>query len=293
MLDIKRETRRIIAAHRPQSSEATAEALQELWALIPPKDGGARLVKAELRDKLKALGVPVPVLKDMGSEVGKVARKRVDDFLPLARRMWDCYGREGRLVSSTFLGSMELAAPERVIPVLRELAETCITWEDCDQLAMSALEPVVRKEPEQYLHRLESWVHDPSKWVRRAAIIAIGRLPMKQPAYTESCLLLVEPALGDEDLDVRRALSFALRTAARAAPNAVVAFIERHAQRTDPASVWVLCDTIRNMAKKVLPQFKDLLPLYEGRLEAVDAKSRRSVASAIKVLRSAQHSHPR
>jgi hypothetical protein len=40
------------------------------------------------------------------------------------------------------------------------------------------------------------------------------------------------------------------------------------------------------MTKKLLPQFKELLPLYEHWLELVETKSQRSVASALKALSS-------
>lgn len=285
--ETREETRRIVAAYEPQSGEETARALQALWSQIPSTEGGARLVKEEAREEFKALGVPVADLADIGKEIGRVARRQVDDFLPLARVLWDDHGREGRLVASTFLGSMELTAPERVMPVIRQLAETCVAWEDCDQLAMRALEPVVRKQPDEYLDTLEPWVKDPDKWVRRATITVIGRLPMKHPSYTEKCLLMVEAALGGGDLDVRRALSFAIRACARGDTEVVKAFIERQAYRTDPASIWVLCDVIRSMTKKLLPQFKDLLPMYENWLATVDGKSQRTVASAINALRSA------
>lgn len=285
--EIGEETRKIVAAYEPQSIDETARALEGLWSGIPPTESGDALVKAEVREEFKVLGVPVAALASIGKEIGKVARQRVEDFLPLAEVLWEEYGREGRLVASTFLGSMELKAPENVIPVLRELAETCVAWEDCDQLAMRALEPIVRKQPENYLGTLDPWVKDSNKWVRRAAITVIGRLPMKHPSYTDTCLQMVEPALGDEDLDVRRALSFAIRAGARGDAEAVKVFMERQAHRTEPASIWVLCDVVRSMSKKLLPQFKDLLPMYETWLTTVDGKSQRSVDSAIRVLHSA------
>jgi len=287
MVDLRAATRGIIAAYQPQAPHQTADALQTLWSQVPIKEGGAALVKAEIREEYQALGVPVPALSEMGKEIGKVARRRVDDFLPLAGLLWDQYGREGRLVASTFLGPMELAAPDSVIRVIEGLARTCTTWEDCDQLAMRALEPVVRKDPEVYLVTMIPWVGDANKWVRRAGITVIARVPMKHPEYTETCLRMVEPALGDEDQDVRRAVSFALRMGARGEPQEVVAFIRRQVPRTDAASIWVLCDAIRSMTKKLLPQFKELLPVYENWLTMVHPKSQRSVASAIKVLRSA------
>jgi 3-methyladenine DNA glycosylase AlkD len=286
VVNLKDETRHILKTYNPQRVGDTAAALEELWSQVPIKEGGAALVKEEIRAEMKALGVPVPALGEIGKEMGKVARKRVDDFLPLARLLWDEYGREGRLVASTLLGPMELAAPDRVMPAIEELARTCLTWEDCDQLAMRALEPIVRKHPEEYLATMERWVEDGNKWVRRAGITVIARLPMKRPEYTGRCLHMVEPALGDEDVDVRRAVSFAVRMGARGDPEAVADFIEGQAYRTDAASIWVLCDAMRSMTKKFLPHFKRLLPMYESWLGRVDAKSQRSVASAIKVLES-------
>jgi 3-methyladenine DNA glycosylase AlkD len=283
---LKGETQRILATYQAAAADDAAAALQALWSQIPPTEGGARLVKAEVRAGIEALGVPVPALSEIGRELGKVARRRVADFLPLAERLWEGYGREGRLVASTLLGPMELAGPEKVMLVTEGMARTCATWEDCDQLAMRALEPAVRKEPENYLYTMKHWIEDPNKWVRRAGITVVARLPMKRPEHTDTCLRLVEPALGDDDLDVRRAVSFAIRMGARGQPEAVVDFIKSQAHRTDAASIWVLCDAMRSMTKKLLPQFKQLLPLYEHWLKLVDTKSQKSVASAIKTLRS-------
>jgi 3-methyladenine DNA glycosylase AlkD len=273
----------IIGKYSPAEPDSTAAALRDVWLQATPT--GIDLVKAEQFLGLKTAGTPVPVLKTMGKEIGKVARKRVADFIPLARHLWDDYGREGRIVAVTFLGPMELAAPEEVIPVIYQLAQTCMAWEDCDQLAMTALEPIVRKDPEGYLDRLAPWVTDENKWVRRAAITAIGRLPMKRAKYTACCLELVEPALGDPDLDVKRALSFAIRASARGQIAPVRDFVLAHRDAADPNSIWVLCDVIRSMTKTFLPQFTDLLPVYEAWLETADARTTRSVESAINTLR--------
>jgi len=275
--------RQIIGSYFPADPDSTAAALRDVWLRATPT--GIDLAKAEQFLSLKTAGTPVPVLKAMGGEIGKVARKRVADFVPLARHLWDDYGREGRILASTFLGPMELAAPEAVIPVIYQLAQTCMAWEDCDQLAMTALESIVRKNPEGYLDCLGPWVSDENKWVRRAAITAIGRLPMKHAKYTARCLELVEPALADSDLDVKRALSFAIRVSARGQIAPVRDFILAHRAVADADSIWVLCDVIRSMTKVLLPQFADLLPVYEAWLETVDARTRRSVETAVNILR--------
>jgi len=228
-----KEARGVIAVHTPAECAKTASELQSIWLKAAPLKGTPPL-KREAVEKLGAVGTPVPVLKAIGKEVGRAARKRVDDFLPLMQPLWDEYGREGRIVAATALHPMELAEPDKLIPFVRELARTSISWEDCDQLAMEALEPIVRKKPEEHLAALESWVRDESKWVRRAAITVIGRLPMKRADYTARCLEMLEPALGDPDRDARRSVSFAIRMGARGDPAAVRAFIEKHSGSADP-----------------------------------------------------------
>jgi hypothetical protein len=112
-------------------------------------------------------------------------------------------------------------------------------------------------------------------------------LPIKHPAYTTRCLELTERLLLDEEVDVKKAVSFAIRLAARGEVGPVCEFLARHVPPEDPAATWVLCDAIRSMTKKLLPEFAPLLPLYEqwAADPALSAKDRRSVESAVKTLR--------
>ena len=275
----------ILAAYDPTVPLATADALRDLWLQFEPKSIAG--IKAEQREQQETVGVPVPVLRSIGKEIGRVARKRVDDFVPLARLLWDEYGREGRVVAVVFLGAMELADPEIIVPLLMELCRTCVTWEDADQMAMRALEPIVRKKPEQWLNEMKPWLADENKWGRRVGVIVVGRLPMKHPAYANRCLELTERLLFDEDVDVKKAVSFAIRLIARGAIAPVRDFLARHVPPEDPAATRVLCDAIRSMTKKLLPEFALLLPLYEqwAANPALSARDRRSVESAAKTLR--------
>jgi len=232
----------------------------------------------------------VPVLKSIAREVARVAAKRVDDFIPLVRLLWDEYGREGRVVATIPLGKMELAEPETIVPLLMDLCRTCVTWEDADRMAMDAFEPIVRQQPEQWLGAVEPWLADGNMWVRRAGVTVAGRLPMKRPAYTARCLELIERLLFDEETDVKKAVSFAIRLAARGQVVPVRDFLGRHVPPENPAATWVLCDAVRSMARKLLPEFAPLLPLYErwAADPALAARERRSVESAVRALRSVQ-----
>jgi 3-methyladenine DNA glycosylase AlkD len=291
-----RATRDLLTGHDPADPAATADALRELWLrgaapAAPELEPGQKKLMRDwgIEDPhFEAVGTPVPVLNAMGKEIGKLARKRVTAFLPLARLLWQEYGREGRIIAVVALGPMELATPEVVVPIIYQMAQTCQFWEDCDQLAMKALEPILRKDPDNWLDRLGPWVTDESKWVRRAGLTAIGRLPMKEPSYTARCVELEAPALGDPDTDVKRALSFALRLNARGEVQPVKDFILAHQSVTDFDSIWVLCDLIRSGWRAQLPQFADLLPVYRNWLGTAEPKARRSVEGAIRLLEKAR-----
>lgn len=285
--DIRKEVSSILAAYDPAAPEGTASRLRHFWLGFEPKSTAG--IKAEQRVQQEKAGTPVPVLRAIGLEIGKPARKRVVDFIPLCRLLWEAYGREGRVVSVHALGKMELAEPERIVPLLLELCPSCLTWEDADQLAMRALEPIVRKDPDTWLPALEPWLADENKWVRRTGITVAGRLPMKHPAYTGQSLEMAERLLFDEETDVKRAVSFAIRLSARGSVDQTRDFLARHVPPDDPAATWVLCDAIRSMTKSVLPELASLLPLYEGWAAdlALSAKDRRSVESAVKTLQKA------
>jgi 3-methyladenine DNA glycosylase AlkD len=291
MRDTKREISRqvgsILADYDPAAARVTTDRLRELWLQFEPKS--IEGIKAQQREQQETVGIPVPVLKAMGQEIGKAARKRVSDFVPLARLLWDEYGREGRVVGLIPLGTMELAEPERIIPLLRKLCRTCVTWEDADRLAMNGLEPIVRRKPEPWLGTIEPWLADESKWVRRAGVTVAGRLPMKHPAYTARCLDLAGRLLLDEEVDVKRAVSFAIRLSARGEIPPVRDFLSRHVPPQAPSATWVLCDAIRSMTKSFLPEFVGLLPLYEQWAgdPSLSARDRRSVESAVKALQKA------
>jgi 3-methyladenine DNA glycosylase AlkD len=287
-MNVQDRVAQILAMYDAADPCPAAEALRALWLSFEPKsvDG----IKAEQRAQQETVGIPVPDLKAIGKALGKPARERVESYLPLTQLLWDEYGREGRVVALIPLGQMEQTAPERIVPLLQELCRSCVTWEDADRLAMDALEPVVRAAPETWLERIEPWLGDENKWVRRAAVTVVGRLPMVRPAYTAHCLALIERLLLDPESEVKKAVSFAIRLAARGETAPARAFLARHVPPQDPAATWVLCDAVRSMAKKLLPEFAPLLPQYErwAAGSELGIQDRRSVESAIRTLQGAQ-----
>lgn len=143
----------------------------------------------------------------------------------------------------------------------------------------------MRKDPKNWLPALEPWLVDENKWVRRAAVTAIGRLPMKHADYTTRCLDLAGRLLNDEEMDVKRATSFAIRLSARGEIAETVKFLEAQIPPQNPAATWVLCDVIRSMTKSFLSEFASLLPKYQQWAQDpnLSIKNQRSIESAVKI----------
>ena len=287
VIDISKRVSELLADYDPKSPTATAEGLRKLWLEFEPKS--IAVIKVEQRQQQETIGIPVPVLKEISKSIAKIAQKRVADFIPLTQLLWESYGREGRVVALPILGAMELADPETILPLLMSLCLDCLTWEDCDRLAIDALEPIVRKEPEKWLDAMSPWLGNENKWVRRASVTVIGRLVLKHPACTNRCLKLAESLLWDEDMDVKRAVSFAIRLSVRGEVEPVYEFMKGHVPPENSAAAWVLCDVIRSMGKAFLPEFTPLLPLYEqwATNPTLNSKDRKSIESAIKGLQGA------
>lgn len=282
---IAEKTVSVLSAYIPEKPALTAEDLKKFWLEFQPNHA-MDLIKEDQRRLFEAAGIPVPVLKAIGDETAKWARKDVNKFLPLIRLLWDGYGREGRVIALIPLGAMELVDPQRIFPLLKELCSQCNSWEDADRLAMDALEPIVRKDPGQWLAKLEDWLTDENKWVRRAGITVIARIPMKHPALTAQCLDYAASLLLDDELDVKRAVSFDIRLCAKVDPKLVLTFLERHVPAKDPAAVWLLSDVIKSMDKKLLPIFSSLLPRYQLWRDSagVTPRDQRTLDSVIKYL---------
>ncbi len=83
-------------------------------------------------------GIPIPVLREIARPLKKAASKRVDDYLPLTRLLWDEFGREGRNIALIALGGMELKAAGTVVPLLFETCPSCVTWALCDAVRKMA-----------------------------------------------------------------------------------------------------------------------------------------------------------
>lgn len=270
-------------AKEKTSAQELASALEQLW--LKGEIKSTSLITEELKTQLKVVGIDVAILKAMGKAIGKIAKKDFDKYIELSRLLWQDFGLEGRIVAAHTLSGLNLKYPEAVLELCKTLLASCITWAECDNMAY-ALEPAIRKDPENYLDSMDSLLNDDNKWVKRGALNVLARLPMKQPDFTVQALEKVTSCLDYADNDVRRTCSFAIRMAARGNISQVVDFIRRQLLLSTNANrIWIFSDVIRSMTKSFLPDFKSLLADYQGLLANTDdPRSRKSLEAAIKLL---------
>ena len=73
----------ILGRYAPNAPEVTADALCKIWLKFDLKTVDS--IQIEDREKQETVGILAKLLQKIGKEMGKAARKRVDDYLNLAR----------------------------------------------------------------------------------------------------------------------------------------------------------------------------------------------------------------
>lgn len=121
-----------------------------------------------------------------------------------------------------------------VLPLYQRLIRSGAWWDYVDALA-KRVASLLARYPEQLTPTLRRWSRDDDLWIRRAAIIA--QVGFRQ--YTDRALLfdVIQPSIASRDAFLRKAIGWALREYAKAEPDEVGRFLDRHRGRLSPLSM--------------------------------------------------------
>jgi 3-methyladenine DNA glycosylase AlkD len=173
--------------------------------------------------------------------------------------------REIRWFGMWNLGRLLPTDPERTWQLLRRAAREADEWISVDTLAHPYGEGILRDA-----HRwseLEQLVYSKSRWERRLVGSTIATIPhvhgaaggRDRPAI-EHGLALVGQLIGDDEPDVQKALSWALRTLADLDVAATTRFLEaetRTARLTgDGHRAWVIRDSVSKLPAETATRLK-------------------------------------
>jgi 3-methyladenine DNA glycosylase AlkD len=200
------------------------------------------------------LGVRWPLVSAVARPVDKaLAESSPAIAVYLAERLAQAELLEVRLFSHVPLRRGLVGDPERSWQVIRRLARRAADWVSVDSLADLTARGILR-EPYRWAE-LEQLVYSPHRWERRLVGSTLAELPFRVPPGERAARLGAAPALalitaliGEADPDVRKALSWALRSWRTVDPAGVAELLRREASTAvanhDGNRAWVVRDAL-------------------------------------------------
>jgi len=185
---------------------------------------------AYLKSSLQFLGVKVPAVRRTVRSWLKAARPDHAHLIAVADALWAGEGADGRAVFECRLAAVEVlhGAPAllgaadlaRIEALLRE----CGTWALVDPLAGWVVGEIARRDPEATLPVLDRWVSDRDFWVRRSAVLALGRL-LAAGQEQDRFFAYATRLLPEKEFFIRKVIGWVMRDEAGRQPAAVEAWL--------------------------------------------------------------------
>ena len=178
--------------------------------------------------------------------------------------------------------------PERTWQVFRRVAREADDWITVDTTA-GYLAPAIGAEPFRFAE-LEQLVYSPQRWERRLVGATIASLvhrenDRRRPADTTARSLgLLALLMGDDEPDVQKALSWALRNMTSLDRAAVTAFCAREAATAaatdDGNRAWVIRDALAKLDPADAAPIRDRLTGIRRRADQPNTSAAAATAAA-------------
>lgn len=223
-----------------------------------------------------AFGVRTPLLRSLGAGFGPALRSaRPAVALWASEHLSREPELEFRLLALPLLRRSLREDPERTWQLMRRLGRRAGDWISVDSLAGLVAEGILR-EPFRWAE-IEQLVYAENPWERRLAGATLATMPSTArrlaargatarplgAAEVTRGLALVGSLLGDDDANVRRALSWALRSLAAVDRDAVAAFASAEAARAraeeNGSRAWVIRDALPALDPAVARRVRTML----------------------------------
>jgi 3-methyladenine DNA glycosylase AlkD len=159
---------------------------------------------------------------------------------------------EVRLFAHVMLRRSLRDDPERSWQIVRRLARAASDWVSIDALAGVVARGILL-EPFRWAE-IEQLVYSPHRWERRLVGSTLAELPHRLPTAARAALAdrpgleIIGALMGDDEPDVQKALSWALRSWRGVDRDGVAALLRREAliaaETADGARAWVVRDAL-------------------------------------------------
>lgn len=192
-----------------------------------------------MKSALPYFGVPMAEVRRLARRFGaELAFADFADFEAFVRGTWS--GATHREERSVALSLLDLKQTRRfqtleALPLYEWLIVDGAWWDLVDEVATHRLAPLLASDRVAVVKVLRRWSKSGALWLRRSAIIC--QVLCHEATDCELLFALIEPALGEKEFFLRKAIGWALRAAARAQPHEVRDWLEANRGRLSGLSL--------------------------------------------------------
>jgi 3-methyladenine DNA glycosylase AlkD len=190
-------------------------------------------MRAYMKSEMPYLGVTSTPLREVYRAVtATFPRLSFADWQDTVLTLWhDARFREERYLALELVGDRAYA-PFRTLdalPLIEQLIVSGAWWDLVDGLATRQIGDLLRQYPAPMRQTLLAWSRGADPWLRRTSIICQVRFKHS----TDQALLYacIEPNLAERGFFLRKAIGWALREYAKAAPDEVRRYVAENEQR--------------------------------------------------------------
>jgi 3-methyladenine DNA glycosylase AlkD len=200
--------------------EAALRALADAQEAVP--------MKAYMLGQFEFLGIRAGPRRDALKGLMKFSGV-ADELLALAEALWRLPEREFRYVAVDLLAKHHKRLDTSALPRILQLVQTDAWWDTVDGLASVVGDIWLRAKATQtdVQKRMDECLVHPDLWVRRVAML--HQLGWREQTDEHRLFRYALTLAPEKDFFIRKAIGWALRDHARARPDAVRAFLARHA----------------------------------------------------------------
>lgn len=197
----------------------------ELAALAVPAD--AEPMQAYMKDRFEFLGIKAGPRREASKPfIDAGADAESDELVEAALALWRYDRREFHYVGSDLLKRWRRRLEPDAIETVEELITTNSWWDTVDVLAAHVVGSLVERHGD-LVQIMDEWITDENIWLARAAII--HQLFYKEATDTDRLFGYATQQMGHTDFFIRKAIGWSLRQYSRIDADAVVAFVDAHA----------------------------------------------------------------
>jgi 3-methyladenine DNA glycosylase AlkC len=178
-------------------------------------------------------GTPIPVLRIVASEIGKLGQRNPDQVFPVLGLLL----RNGSFEKGLSWPKAWRRSLGSIHPFIGDISD----WTICDKLAMFGIKPLITKHAVEILSLCEKWAQDGNKWVRRFGTVASYSLAEDENYQLgKREFLLLELLMEDRDTDVKKAVAWILREMSKGEPVIAFEFLVDHAEAANKDTRWII-----------------------------------------------------